>query len=67
MLPSKDSILNDVSITLVQLEVEYKNKQKNLALVSDLLDAQASSVTLLCYQNCSLRVTSLTKRQKFMS
>ncbi|WP_215405417.1 carbon-nitrogen hydrolase family protein [Vibrio gigantis] len=41
--------MNDVNITLVQLEVEYKNKQKNLALVSDLLDAQASvgDITLL--------------------
>ncbi|NOI84057.1 carbon-nitrogen hydrolase family protein [Vibrio sp. 99K-1] len=41
--------MNNVSITLVQLEVEYKNKQQNLALVSELLDAQASvgDITLL--------------------
>lgn len=28
-IPNKDSILNNVSITLIQLEVEYKNKQKH--------------------------------------
>ncbi|WP_146490149.1 carbon-nitrogen hydrolase family protein [Vibrio sp. T20] len=41
--------MNDVSITLVQLEVEYKNKQKNIALVSELLEAAASvgDITLL--------------------
>ncbi|CAK1855803.1 Carbon-nitrogen hydrolase [Vibrio crassostreae] len=41
--------MDSVSITLVQLEVEYKNKQKNLSRVSDLLEAETSvgDITLL--------------------
>ncbi|NOJ14537.1 carbon-nitrogen hydrolase family protein [Vibrio splendidus] len=41
--------MNNVSITLVQLEVEYKNKQKNISRVSELLEAEASvgDITLL--------------------
>ncbi|MEZ9700881.1 carbon-nitrogen hydrolase family protein, partial [Vibrio sp. 10N.286.45.F3] len=41
--------MNNVSITLIQLEVEYKNKQKNIDSVSDLLEAESSvgDITLL--------------------
>ncbi|MEZ8384339.1 carbon-nitrogen hydrolase family protein [Vibrio splendidus] len=41
--------MNNVSITLIQLEVEYKNKQKNIESVSDLLEAESTvgDVTLL--------------------
>ncbi len=41
--------MNNVSVTLVQLEVEYKNKQKNIDSVSDLLEAESSvgDITLL--------------------
>ncbi|WP_454440975.1 carbon-nitrogen hydrolase family protein [Vibrio bathopelagicus] len=41
--------MNNVSVTLVQLKVEYKNKQKNVALVTELLEAEASvgDITLL--------------------
>ena len=41
--------MNNVSITLVQLEVEYKNKQQNIDSVSELLDAESSvgDITLL--------------------
>ncbi|NVN81097.1 MULTISPECIES: carbon-nitrogen hydrolase family protein [unclassified Vibrio] len=41
--------MDSVSITLVQLEVEYKNKQKNIASVSELLEAETSvgDITLL--------------------
>ncbi|EAQ54821.1 carbon-nitrogen hydrolase [Vibrio sp. MED222] len=49
VLPSKDSILNSVSVTLVQLEVEYKNKQMNISRVSELLEAETAvgDITLL--------------------
>ncbi|MFA0482127.1 carbon-nitrogen hydrolase family protein, partial [Vibrio splendidus] len=41
--------MNNVSVTLVQLEVEYKNKQKNIESVSDLLEAESTvgDITLL--------------------
>ncbi|MEZ9184900.1 carbon-nitrogen hydrolase family protein [Vibrio splendidus] len=41
--------MDSVSVTLVQLEVEYKNKQKNLSRVSELLEAETSvgDITLL--------------------
>ncbi|PMG32940.1 carbon-nitrogen hydrolase [Vibrio splendidus] len=41
--------MNNVSITLIQLEVEYKNKPKNIALVSELLEAETTvgDITLL--------------------
>jgi len=41
--------LNNVSVTFIQLEVEYKNKQKNIELVSALLETETTvgDITLL--------------------